>query len=237
MRYDLYCKNENYNTCLCKNKCSMYRTDSCNENCATFVQTDYMFQLSGLPHCWWRNIEFDFDSVNSNHFSTLEKICNNVELFVRNGFNLFLWGETGVGKTSLAIKLMLNYFIAIADRTDYITRGLFINVPSFLRDYRLNMTNQTSNWRELLESIKTCDIVIFDDLFQTVETKFESQIVYSYINDRIFADKSCIFTSNLDPERIESIDERLYSRICEGSDCVNISGSDARRTRKFSDFM
>jgi DNA replication protein DnaC len=165
---------------------------------------------------------------------TLSKILEDIYSFVKNGFNLFLFGDTGTGKTSWAVKLMNNYFSVVCEKNIYEPKGLYISVASFLRDAKLQMNYKNENYYELLQQIQSCDIVIWDDIFQTDPTNYESQWLYSYINDRMFAQKCNIFTSNLSPEQLEKVDSRLHSRICTSSDILRISGMDRRSDNKFT---
>jgi DNA replication protein DnaC len=225
------------NKCWYKDYCENYGTGLCTHVCKKFTQTDYLFQLSNLPKNMWKPIKIDESGLSPDVSETLNTITQDCMFFVKSGFNLYLYGDTGVGKTSWAVKIMNNYFAAIAERNDFTPRGLYISVPSFLRDFKLYLNYQSPNWLELLNTLKTCDLVIWDDIFQTDTTKYESQIVYSYINDRQFAGKSNIFTSNLSPEQVSMVDARLHSRICEGSDCLEITGLDMRYQKTYTEFM
>lgn len=237
MRDSNYSRLTDVSHCWYKSICDNCGTEKCTYICKRFTQTDYLFQLSNLPKSMWKSMKLDDSMLSTETAEVLNTILNDCEFFVRRGFNLFLYGETGVGKTSWAIKIMNNYFAVIAEKNDFSVRGLYINVPSFLRDSKLYLTYKSDDWIELLNTIKTCDIVIWDDIGQTDATKYESQIVYSYINDRIIAKKCNIYTSNLSPEQFADVDSRLYSRICEGSDCLRIDGIDRRFNNTYTSFM
>ena len=237
MRDDLYTHLEDTSKCWYKNFCDKWETPECVHTCKRFTQTDYLFQLSNLPKSMWKYIHLEKDSLESDVAEVLQTIIGDVEFFVKRGFNLYLYGETGVGKTSWAVKIMSNYFAQIAEVNDFTPRGLYINVPSFLRDAKLYMTYKSENYLELLNTIQKCDIVIWDDIGQTDPTKYESQWLYSYINERMFAKKCNIFTSNLSPEQLERLDARIYSRACEGSDCLHITGMDMRYKNTYTNFM
>lgn len=237
MRDEVYERKASTQKCWYKDFCDNFGTDKCTYTCKKFTQTDYMFQLSNLPKCMWKAITIDDSGLCNESKDMLNMICGDIEFFVKRGFNLYLYGEVGVGKTSWAVKLMNNYFASVAEKNDFRTRGLYVNVPSFLRDFKFYLTYKSENWFEFLKEIQTCDIVIWDDLYQTEATKYESQIVYSYINERIFAKKCNIFTSNLSPEQLDQIDQRLYSRVCCGSDCLCVDGLDMRFKNTYSYFI
>lgn len=223
--------------CWYKTMCDKYGTALCKETCKKFTQTDYLFQTSNLPRSCWKSQRLDSSLLEPEVEEILNTITNDCEFFITQGFNLFLYGETGCGKTSWAIKIMNNYFAVIAERNDFSTRGLYINVSSFLRDAKLNMTYKSDKYYHLLSEIKSCDVVIWDDVGQTDPSNYESQWLYSFINERMLAKKSNIFTSNLSPQQLEKLDKRLESRICKGSDCLHITGIDMRSQNTYTAFM
>ena len=234
---DKYERNDNIKNCWYKDSCDKYGTELCTYACKMFTQTDYLFQLSNLPKSCWRPQRLDTSELEKTVEETLMTIVHDTEFFVKKGFNLYLWGETGCGKTSWAIKIMNNYFATIAETNDFTIRGQYVNVASFLRDAKLHMTYRSEDYIEFLRIIQTCDIVIWDDIGQTDPTAYESQWLYSFINERLLAKKCNIFTSNLSPQQLEEIDKRLESRICKGSDCLHITGQDMRYANTYTEYM
>lgn len=234
---DRFTRRTDFEHCWYRDFCEKFGPESCTESCKKFTQTDYMFQMCDLPRSMWTAQRLETDELEPEAAEILNTVIADCEFFVRKGFNLYLYGGTGSGKTSWAVKIMNNYFAAIAERNAFDTRGLYINVPSFLRDSRLFMKYTKKDYLEYLETIKTCDIVIWDDIGQTDPTNYESQWLYSYINERVFAKKCNIVTSNLTPEQLQELDRRMHSRVCNGADCVHITGSDKRRNSTYSSFM
>lgn len=237
MRDNNYVRSTDVSKCWYKDMCEKYNTEDCKETCKLFTQTDYLFQLSNLPKSCWKAQRLDDSNINEEAAEILNTIVADVEFFVKKGFNLYIYGETGCGKTSWAIKIMNNYFACIAERNNFTTRGLYINVSSFLRDAKLHMTYKTEEYLELLNTIKVCDLVIWDDIGQTDPTNYESQWLYSFINERLLAKKSNIFTSNLSPQQLERLDKRLESRVCKGSDCIELGGYDMRSCNTYTAYM
>ena len=234
MRDDLFNPRTDTTKCWYRDMCNQYGKTPCTPMCIPFKHTDYLLQLSNLPVKQQQPKKLDTKHLEPYTAETLSKILENIYSFVKNGFNLFLFGDTGTGKTSWAVKLMNNYFSVVCEKNIYEPKGLYISVASFLRDAKLQMNYKNENYYELLQQIQSCDIVIWDDIFQTDPTNYESQWLYSYINDRIFAKKCNIFTSNLSPEQLEKVDSRLHSRICTSSDILKISGLDRRSDNKFT---
>ena len=237
MRDKIYDRRSDFENCWYRAVCEDCDTQRCSANCRKFTQTDYLLQLSNLPRSCWQPQRLSMQYLSPETTEILKTILVDCEFFIKKGFNLYLYGETGCGKTSWAIKIMLNYFAAIAESNDFSVRGLYINVSSFLRDSRLYMTYTSEDYLELLNTIKTCDVVIWDDIAQTTPTNYESQWLYSFINERVIAKKSNIFTSNLSPEQLSELDKRMYSRVCEGSDCLPITGIDMRSYNTYTKYM
>ena len=234
---DAYERNTNVNKCWYKNICDKFGTDACEFTCKRFTQTDYLFQLSGLPKSKWKPINLSSDFLEPGVSEVLNTIIADCEYFVKKGFNLYLWGKTGCGKTSWAVKIMNGYFAYVAESSAFTPRGRYVSVPSFLRDAKMYLASKSPEFLELIKILQTCDIVIWDDVGQTDATNFESQWLYSFINERLFANKCNIFTSNLSPDDLERSNERLASRICVGSDCLNITGPDMRFKNTYTFFM
>ena len=237
MLEDSYIRCDDVNKCWYKEICDLYGTDGCRYTCKKFTQTDYLFQLSGLPRSKWKPMKLSMDMLNPDVSEILSVILADCEYFVKSGFNLYLWGDTGCGKTSWAVKIMNGYFAYVAEKNDFRPRGRYVSVPSFLRDAKMYMVNKSENFMDELRIIKECDIVIWDDIGQTDSTNFESQWIYSYVNERLFANKCNIFTSNLSPKELDESNKRLASRICKGADCLNITGPDLRCMNTYTYFM
>lgn len=234
---ELYVGRTDYQNCWYKDFCEYAGTEECDAQCKRFVQTDYLFQLSNLPKSCWTSQKLSTELLIPEVKETICTVMADIEFYVKSGFNMYLYGDTGCGKTSWAIKLMNNYFACIAEKNNFSTRGLFINIPSFLRDSKLHMTYKSNNFLDLLNTINVCDIVIWDEVGQTNPTNYESQWLYSYINERLLAKKCNIYTSNLSPEALREVDERLASRVCSESDCLEITGVDMRTTKTYTAFM
>ena len=237
MRDDLYCRNTDISRCWYREICDNVDTEQCSPYCRRYTQTDYLFQLSNLPESCWSSRRMDITFLSEDVSKTLLMILQDCEFFVKSGYNLYLYGESGCGKTSWAIKILNNYFAAVAETNDFTVRGLYINISAFLADAKLHMAYKSDNYYELLQTIKRCDLVVWDDVGQTDPTNYESQLLYSLINDRMLARKSNIFTSNLSPEQLERLDKRLESRICKGADCLHITGEDMRSKHTYKSFI
>lgn len=234
---DNYVRIEDVNKCWYKKTCSRFGTSACTKTCKNLTQTKYLLDVSGLPDSKKNPLNLDISILEPDVQNYIRSVIDDIKFFVKKGYNIYMWGATGCGKTSWAVKILTNYFAAISETNAFNCAGLYVSVPSFLRDAKLNMTYKSADYLELLKTIQTCDIVVWDDIIQTGPTDYEAQWLYSYINERIFANKCNIFTGNCSPHDFSLINNQLHSRVCTISDCLEITGYDMRDTLTYSQFM
>lgn len=227
-RSDLYETWLDTEKCWFKDKCEIYGTNQCVYNCPQFEQTHYLLCLSNLPKKYKEPQHLDLTILEKDCYPYMLQLYRDSVNFVQSGGQLYLYGDAGVGKTSWAAQILTNYFANISTQSYFQCRGLFISVPTLLRDSKFYITYKNSNYAELMETIKTCDLVVWDDIMQTNPTDYESQSLYSLINERIQNNLANIYTSNLAPSDLSEVDKRLYSRVCVGSDCLLIRNKDLR---------
>ena len=226
MREDIY-NPRNISCCWYKNICDK----ECTSSCGQFTQLDYMLQLSNLPlNC--QDIQFvNSDLMMPSMYEKLESINEHIYDYVKKGINLYMHGQPGCGKTFWAMRFLKSYLSIIAPTNFYKCRGLFVFVPSLLRDLKLNITNPIKDIQEFINDIKNCDVVIWDDIFLMQETNFEAQWLYSLIGERMLAKKANIVTSNVSLTELYKTNKRLHSRL-QGADVIELIGNDLRSCDK-----
>lgn len=214
--------------------CENSGTDVCKWDCPRCDGFNYMMCTSNLPKKLKRKQNLNFDFVqNSNARNYLYYSITHMEDFVNTGQQVLLYGMPGVGKTCWAVKMLSNYFalVAMHKHPGKFIRGLFINVPDLFVRLKYNMNKHNEDFDDLIAHIRTVPLVVWDDIFQTDPTSYESQCLYSYINERQNNELANIFTSNSTPDEIRMFDFRLHSRICTGADCIEIQSTDNRMNR------
>lgn len=151
---------------------------------------------------------------------------------VRNGNHLYLTNNCIVThNTSWAIKMLQEYFNRVWLGNRYRCRGLFIFVPSFLNDIKKNINNPSAEFNDFVNRIKIADLVVWDDIGANKLSEFDHTQLLSYVDQRNLDLKSNIYTGNLDYEQLlESVGNRLASRIWNNSIQVEILGTDRRGT-------
>lgn len=219
--------------CYAESFCSAFneQKSNCHEYCIGFIQMNNIFALSNMPKRY-RFQDLLEAGVDRPSFEYLKNWQTNVKNHVEEGDGLFLISETkGNGKTSWSCKIMNEYFKKVALTNNLMCRGLFINVPEFFHDLKQSFDNPNDDFRDLMDNIKTADLVIWDDIGTESPTRFVRDTLYNFINYRYSEMKSQIFTSNVSLEQMNDDDwlgERTVSRIVGSCKTVNFKGHDRR---------
>ena len=216
---------EHRSDCWYKDVCQV---KSC-ESCLRFTEMEYLMQTSCIPKA--RQIPTTLTPSDKDYdaFCYLADLKDRIVEFVDNGENLYICSHnTGNGKTSWAIKLMLKYFDSIWAGNGLKERGLFIHVPTLLLKMK-DFDNELSKNVDL-NLIPEVDLIIWDDIAQSEVSKYDYNNLLMFIDNRIFNQKSNIFTSNV--VGINSLSQllgdKLASRIVNTSHLVVFEGRDKR---------
>lgn len=218
------------NNCPYKDVCKLINSNECNSGCVRYMEMDFLLYSSGIPLKKRTPIVLKPENIDLDKFVTLNNIKNDIVNFVNSGYNLYLYSlNPGNGKTSWAIKILLKYFDEIWCGNGLRPRALFINVPNFLRMVTENVQNPTKDFLELKQLIADVDLVVWDDLGATKLSDFDHKNLLSFIDQRLLACKSNIYTGNLPFVSLQdAIGQRLASRVYNESYIVELKGSDRR---------
>ena len=142
------------------------------------------------------------------------------------GNNLYIYGNTGVGKT------FLSHCIA----GDALTRGLsviaFSAVELFdrLASFEFGHDFESVPGKDL---ITDCDLLIVDDLGTELVNAFTASKLFQIIDGRALRNHSTIISTNLSiGELRERYSERIFSRIISHYSILHITGQDIRILQK-----
>ena len=210
--------------CWYKNVCEL---ECQQEHCIRFMEMKNLVQTSGLALEKSYPILLDA-GVDYNAYVQLDNIKHNISSFVEQGKNLYIFSDnTGNGKTSWSIKLLMKYFDNVWAGNGFRTRGLFFHTPSLM--LRLKDFNKT-DVEELRKEIINVDMVVFDDIAGTKFSDYDEMVLLTIIDARLMAKKCNIYTSNYTSKNeLESIlGVRLASRIINTSLGVQFKGKDRR---------
>lgn len=201
----------------------------CNNSCIRFLEMKYLVESSNLPPAKWHPIPL-IPGIDKKEFDILKGIKDDIRNWVQQGKNLYIYSSKfGNGKTSWAIKLMLAYFNSIWAGNAFRCRGIFISVPEFLDRNREVINNRDEEFTKMREELITCDLVIWDDISSVKLTDFQHSLLMNYIDARVLAGRSNIYTGNVSIEKLtEFVGGRLASRIWNGSEVVQFNDRDKR---------
>jgi DNA replication protein DnaC len=138
---------------------------------------------------------------------------------------LILAGDTGTGKSHLAAAIMNR-------RLERGKEAIFVTVPELLADIR-RLVKADQETSELLELVKTADLLIMDDMGAEKVTEWVVEQLFVVVNARLNGQKQTVVTTNYQPaeliDRIGGIGgQRIVSRLREMGDWVKIAGKDWR---------
>lgn len=204
---------------VCKNK-------KC-DNCIRYSEMKYLMDNSGIPERRQLPSSLTCETEDRKAFMCLADIKADIEEFVRNGESLYITSNnTGNGKTSWAIKLLLKYFDCVWAGNGFNVRGYFIHVPTFLN----MMKDFNTDHGPLKMILETVDLVVWDDIAATKLSDYDITQLLSFIDTRIYKNLSNIYTGNItSKEGLEKIlGARLASRIWMTDGVVELRGKDRR---------
>ena len=220
----------NREKCWYKDVCSHYNTEICSMSCPRYLQMYYLFNQAGIPEKMQYPIELCACKQDYEQFIRLAEIKNDIVEWVNEGNNLYIFSPTcGNGKTTWAIKLMSKYFDSIWCGNAYDCRGLFVRCSQLFVRAKRNIDRKDPTWNEYIETLKTCDLVVWDDIGEFEMSLFEQQLLIELIDERMYSGKANIYTSNVIDEVLENnVGKRLASRIQNNSEIIEFVGQDRR---------
>lgn len=213
--------------CVFKEFCKQ----DCSSACMRYLEFNYLLKSSSIPKVKQKVNRLTPDSCDVLSFEILARIRDNIVQFVNEGHNLYIYSDIcGNGKTTWAIKLMLQYFNEIWAGNGFIRRGLFINTPTFLSTCKFTISNPDKSFDELREDLTKVDLVIFDDIASTKLSEYDYNTLLNYIDQRVLNERATIYTGNVQPKNMQNyLGNRLASRICNSnSTCIELKGRDMR---------
>ena len=149
-----------------------------------------------------------------------------VKNFDSKGGNLFLYGDTGVGKTFLS-RCVARALLDTAHLVLYFSaEDLFAQ----LADSAFSKEASSLNRQDLLEA----DFLIIDDLGTEMTNSFVSSQLFQIVNERLIRNRSTMISTNLNLSEFSgTYSERTVSRITGSYQMLKLIGSDIRLQKKF----
>lgn len=190
----------------------------------------YLMNTSGIPVPRQYPTKLTPEPIDMDSFVRLKNIKDNIEQFVDGGDNIYIVSENfGNGKTTWAIKLMQQYFDKIWSMNGFVTRGVFINVPTFLTKVKEGFTEKDGFFEMLKKKLPTVELVIWDDIAATKLSAYDHNLLLAYIDQRGLNKLANIYTGNILPkDLLPALGSRLTSRIGSESSVIQLKGTDRR---------
>ena len=165
------------------------------------------------------------DITDRTSQQSAEAALNAAHKFVQdfpNRTNLYIFGETGTGKTHLACCIA----------TEIINKGhsaIFIKAADYIDLCYQRYSDRSGEKTAMYEKLLNCNLLVLDDLGADVTTKNSDSLLLTLIDDRLNAGLSTIITSNLTIAQIKDIySERFSSRIVGDYKAFHLFGADLR---------
>lgn len=175
---------------------------------------------------------FEINKSNKTAYNNCKKYSSEFDKTKSNG--LILFGSYGTGKTHLAVAILHE----LIERD---INGLFVTVPELLNEIRKDFNvDKESKKSELLESIKTAEFLILDDLGAEKTSDWVREQLFMIINARYENMLPTIITTNIkllpandkDIDNLESkVGARTVSRIIEMCNGIMLNGDDYRKNK------
>lgn len=198
--------------CLCK-----CEAEIANEK-ARREQID-MLRSRCIPDASMRSYTFENDDKqNAGIINIAKEYVDNFDENFKNGRGLVLFGGTGCGKT----------YASVCIANALIDKGMRCKLTSFPQISR-EWEGMYGRKEEYLIDLNANDLLIIDDLGVERDAPIVYEMMYAVIDSRARAKKPLIITTNLTSDEIKNtIDKRIFSRICDMCDVVECKGNDRR---------
>lgn len=184
----------------------------------------------------YRGVSFDrppVTEINPGAVQIVREWVDGIQQNIERGNGLWLMGDTGTGKTTLAMlvskeALKLDLTVAI------------YSMPSLLTRIRATYGAEAGeeSYDEFFERLCEVDLLHIDDLGAEKQTEWVLEQLYALVNERYEREKSIVVTTNLSQDELEiQIGPRTVSRLIQmcGENQIPLFGDDARQKPQLRD--
>ena len=191
-----------------------------------------LFNRAGLPARMHSKTLDLFEERSPAQARTKTFIRRFTEDYAPGNRGFLLWGKPGTGKTHLVCSMSRHFLLEMGWSVK------FIDFFQLLSDLKSGFSDGRSE-AELISPLVAPDVLIIDELGKGRATEWEISILDQLVSRRYNAGKTVIATTNYDPMKatgedrmpglLSRIDERIYPRLCELCEFIEIQGDDYRR--------
>jgi DNA replication protein DnaC len=180
----------------------------------------------------YRGVSFDRPPVSDMARDLQTKIAvsqvrgyvDDLDAQLADGRGLWIFGDTGTGKTTLA--MLISKAALEAGRTVAI-----YSLPKLLARIRRTYDSEPGgdSYLSFFERLTSVDLLHIDDLGAEKRSDWVLEQLYALINERYETQRAVLITTNLPhPELEEQIGPRTVSRLTQMCDEVEVRGDDRR---------
>lgn len=228
MLFDFPDRIKDSDRCHMRCVCDRCDSDCCNDGCMSFFTLELLLQHSNIPSSRQTRLTVDYDGCSDKAKTYIRNIILDPQKFVFGGYSIYLHGKTGVGKSTLATKILLNYLFSMCDCSipESNCRGMFVPVSDIVQYCRSN--KDAVDFDENMDILKKCDLLVLDNIFDFDYTSYVQEILSSIIRYRVSNSLSIIYTSNLSPKELNNKLPLFSSLVCENGIPIEFKGDDHR---------
>jgi DNA replication protein DnaC len=185
-------------------------------------------KLSSVIPKRYAGVSFDRSPVtliDPGVVSEVRRYCDDVEGMLERGRGLWLMGDVGTGKTTLA--MLVSRAARMAGRTVAI-----YSLPRLLSELRKTFDESADlSYLQLMDGLIGVDLLHIDDVGAEKTSDWVLEQLYAIVNGRYEDQRSVVLTTNLDPMALEDqIGVRTVSRLLEMcGDPLPLFGEDQRK--------
>lgn len=160
-----------------------------------------------------------------NQVAEVRAFCDAIDERISDGAGLWLQGDTGTGKTTLA--MLVSKAALDAGRT-----AAIYSLPGLLSRIRRTFDGEAGedSYFTFFNRLTSVDLLHLDDLGAENRTEWVLEQLYAIIDRRYSDRRSIVVTTNLEePELYEQLGDRIVSRLTEiCGDPLVLAGADRR---------
>jgi len=164
------------------------------------------------------------DLATKGAVSDVSRFIDNLDDQLDSGRGLWLFGDTGTGKTTLA--MLISKAALAAGRSVAI-----YSLPKLLARIRQTYDAEPGgdSYLAFFERLTAVDLLHIDDLGAEKRSDWVLEQLYALVNERYEAERSVLITTNLPHEELEEqIGQRTVSRLSQMCDEIPLFGDDRR---------
>jgi DNA replication protein DnaC len=208
-------------SCPARHSCKQHNI-LCGSGCPLWVELRYQTEMSAIPK---RHRKFTVDNLPSDtvNLKYFQKFYSKILERVESGLGIYLFGNTGSGKTTALSALAMSYIVegskkAIKEGSRTEQMVLFLNVPDLLTGLKRGFEDPevAKVWHHKLDVAKSVPLLVLDDIGSERPGEWVRERLTELIGHRYDNELSTLISSNLTlPELKDHIDPvgRITSRI------------------------